>query len=61
MTPHPGVGMVCAKTQKGQVSGAGGMGSNILNKESTKERWEKGGRASWWGLSVPTYVGRIHL
>jgi len=53
--------MVCAETQRGQVSGAGGRGSNILNKGSTKERWEKGGRASWWGLSVPTYAGQIHL
>lgn len=41
--------MVCAKTQKGQVSGAERRGSNILNKGTTKERWEKGGRASGWG------------
>lgn len=53
--------MVCAKIQRGQVSDAGGRGSNILNKGTAKERWEKGGRASWWGLSVPTYMGRIHL
>lgn len=40
---------MCAKTQRGQVSDAERRGSNILNKGTTKERWEKGGRASGWG------------
>lgn len=49
-----GMGMVCAKTQSGQVPGAEVRGSDILNKGTTRKSGEKGEGASQRRLSGPS-------